>query len=54
MQWLLGTLKIYFGMVIHLESGNCESEVTEDEIDDIAIDCFQSRKYIDDDVEGGG
>ncbi|KAJ6125975.1 hypothetical protein N7471_010468 [Penicillium samsonianum] len=48
------TFKTFSVMVIHLESGNCESEVTEDEIDDIAHDCFQSRKYIDDDIEGGG
>lgn len=41
-------------MVIHLESGNCASEVTEDEIDEIARECFQSLKYIDDDLEGGG
>ncbi|KAJ5751460.1 uncharacterized protein N7511_008425 [Penicillium nucicola] len=48
------TFKKFSGMMIHLESGNCESEVTADEIDEIAHDCFQSRKYIDDDIEGGG
>lgn len=32
-------------MLIHLESGNCASKVTEEEIDDIARECYQSRKY---------
>jgi hypothetical protein len=40
-------------MLIHLESGNCASDTTEEEIDDIAHDCYQSRKYINDDPEDG-
>jgi hypothetical protein len=40
-------------MLIHLESGNCASEATEEEIDDIAHQCFQSKQYIDDTLENG-
>jgi hypothetical protein len=41
-------------MLIHLESGTCASEVTEEEIDDIAHRCFQNKQYIDDTLENGG
>ncbi|KAL6229104.1 hypothetical protein BDW75DRAFT_113400 [Aspergillus navahoensis] len=34
------------GILFHLESGNCVSEVTEEEIDDLARQCYQSGKYI--------
>lgn len=40
-------------MLIHLESGTCASEVTEEEIDDIARRCFQSKQYIDDTLANG-
>ncbi|KAL3410501.1 hypothetical protein V8F44DRAFT_635094 [Aspergillus fumigatus] len=46
--------KSFSGMLIHLESGSCASDTTEEDIDDIAHDCYQSRKYIDDDLEHGG
>ena len=40
-------------MLIHLESGNCESGATEDELDNMARECYQSRKYINDGHEDG-
>jgi hypothetical protein len=40
-------------MLIHLESGNCASEATEEEIDDIARECFQNKKYVGDLEDGG-
>ncbi|PTU25586.1 hypothetical protein P175DRAFT_0554817 [Aspergillus ochraceoroseus IBT 24754] len=40
------TFKSLSGMLIHLESGNCPSRATEEEIDNIARKCYQSRKYI--------
>jgi hypothetical protein len=40
-------------MLIHLESGNCALDTTEEEIDDIAHDCYQSREYINDDLKDG-
>ena len=40
-------------MFIHLESWNYASDVTEEEIDDIAHDYFQSRKYIHGLKDGG-
>lgn len=46
--------KSFSGMLIHLESGNCASNVTEDEIDNMARECYQSRKYINDCLEDGG
>lgn len=33
-------------MLIHLESGACHSGVVEETIDDLAKECYQSRKYI--------
>ncbi|PYH65883.1 uncharacterized protein BO88DRAFT_470151 [Aspergillus vadensis CBS 113365] len=42
----------YFGMLIHLESGACQSGVSEETIDDLAAECYQSRKYIVD-TDGG-
>lgn len=41
-------------MLIHLESGTCASEVTEEEIDDIAHEYPQNKQYIDDTLENGG
>ncbi|KAJ0418426.1 hypothetical protein BJY00DRAFT_302818 [Aspergillus carlsbadensis] len=40
-------------ILIHLESGNCVSECTEEEIDDIARQCYQSGKYINTGLEDG-
>ncbi|BCR98405.1 putative C2H2 finger domain protein [Aspergillus luchuensis] len=36
----------FSGMLIHLESGACQSGVSEETIDDLATECYQSRKYI--------
>lgn len=33
-------------MLIHLETGRCASQTTEEILDDIADECPQSRKYI--------
>ena len=41
-------------MLVHLESGNCASGATEDELDNMAHECYQSRKYIKDGLEDGG
>lgn len=41
-------------MLIHLETGSCASNVTEDEIDDMASEFYQSRNYINDGLEDGG
>ena len=38
-------------MLVHLESGNCASGATEDELDNMAHECYQSRKYINDGLE---
>jgi protein-arginine kinase activator protein McsA len=46
--------KSFSGMLIHLESGSCASDTTEEDINDIAHDCYQSRKYINDDLKHGG
>jgi uncharacterized C2H2 Zn-finger protein len=46
--------KSFSGMLIHLESGSCASDTTEEDIDDIAHDCYQSRKYLDEDLKDGG
>ncbi|GFF82359.1 hypothetical protein IFM47457_05777 [Aspergillus lentulus] len=45
--------KSFSGMLIHLESGSCILDTTKEDIDDIAHDCYQSQKYIDDDLEHG-
>ncbi|KAL2830135.1 hypothetical protein BJY01DRAFT_120863 [Aspergillus pseudoustus] len=45
--------KTISGVLIHLESGSCVSEVTEEELDDIARECYQSGKYIYTGFEGG-
>ncbi|RDH32361.1 hypothetical protein BDQ94DRAFT_159994 [Aspergillus welwitschiae] len=37
--------KSFSGMLIHLESGACSSGVTEDTVDDLAKECYQSRRY---------
>ncbi|KAL7651653.1 hypothetical protein ACMYSQ_008991 [Aspergillus niger] len=37
--------KSFSGMLIHLESGACPSGVTEDTVDDLAKECYQSRRY---------
>lgn len=41
-------------MLIHPESENCVSNITEDEIDNIARECYQSQEYTDDGLENGG
>ncbi|KAL3459552.1 hypothetical protein BJX64DRAFT_264544 [Aspergillus heterothallicus] len=46
--------KTISGILIHLESENCASEVTEEEIDDLARQCYQSGKYINTGCEGEG
>lgn len=48
------TFKSFSGVLIHLESGGCSSNITEDEIDNLARECYQSRKYINDELEDGG
>ncbi|KAF9884196.1 hypothetical protein FE257_002187 [Aspergillus nanangensis] len=40
------TFKSFSGVLIHLESGHCASNVTKEAIDDIAREYYQSRKYI--------
>ncbi|KAF5858308.1 hypothetical protein ETB97_004588 [Aspergillus alliaceus] len=45
------TFKSFSGVLIHLESGGCSSNITEDEIGNFARECYQSRKYIDDELE---
>ena len=37
-----------------IESGGCSSNITEDDLDDLARECYQSRKYINDELEDGG
>ena len=32
-------------MVLHLEAGTCESGADRDRVDDIAFECYQSKKY---------
>jgi protein-arginine kinase activator protein McsA len=48
------TFKSFSGVLIHLESGGCSSNITEDDIDDLARECYQSRKYINNELEDGG
>ncbi|KAL3412930.1 hypothetical protein V8F44DRAFT_632872 [Aspergillus fumigatus] len=48
------TFKSFSGVLIHLESGGCSSNITEDDVDDLAHECYQSRKYINYDLEDGG
>ncbi|KAE8388155.1 hypothetical protein BDV23DRAFT_174102 [Aspergillus alliaceus] len=45
------TFKSFSGVLIHLESGGCSSNITEDEIGNFARECYQSRKYINDELE---
>ncbi|KAL3456781.1 hypothetical protein BJX64DRAFT_270116 [Aspergillus heterothallicus] len=45
--------KSFSGMLIHLESGACASQMTKDEIDDLAHECYQSRKFINDPANDG-
>ncbi|KAL2854519.1 hypothetical protein BJY01DRAFT_205302 [Aspergillus pseudoustus] len=46
------TFKSFSGMLIHLESGACASRMTEAEINNLAHECYQSRKYINNWAEG--
>ncbi|GFF49482.1 hypothetical protein IFM58399_08566 [Aspergillus lentulus] len=39
--------KTFSGMLIHLESGRCPSGTDIDDINRLARECYQSRKYID-------
>ncbi|KAL3256745.1 hypothetical protein ABHI18_007350 [Aspergillus niger] len=48
------TFKSFSGVLIHLGSGGCSSNITEDDLDDLARECYQSRKYINDELEDGG
>jgi hypothetical protein len=41
--------KAFSGMLLHLESGSCPSGTDIDDIDDLADQCYQSHKYIDED-----
>jgi hypothetical protein len=41
-------------MLIHLESGSCALDTTEEDIDDIAHNYYQSWKYLDKDLKDGG
>lgn len=36
-------------MVLHLEAGTCESGVDNEVVVDVALDCYQSRHYTNDD-----
>ncbi|KAL2783495.1 hypothetical protein BJX66DRAFT_127263 [Aspergillus keveii] len=47
------TFKSFSGMLIHLESGACASQMTEDQIDALAHRCYQSRKYVLRGLDGG-
>lgn len=47
------TLKSFSGVLIHLESGSCPSSITEEEIDKIACEFYQSKKYINEEFDGG-
>jgi predicted dithiol-disulfide oxidoreductase (DUF899 family) len=38
-------------MLSHLESGNCESEVVEDQVRSWAFQCYQSRYYVTEDED---
>ena len=38
--------KSFSGELIHLESGNCDSGIIEEDVDDKAHQCYQNRKYI--------
>ncbi|KAE8371987.1 hypothetical protein BDV26DRAFT_274975 [Aspergillus bertholletiae] len=48
------TFKSFSGFLIHLESGGCLSNITEYDIDDLAREFYQSRKYINDELEARG
>lgn len=41
-------------MLIHLESGACDSGISEEDVDDLALECFQSRKYMQQVEDGDG
>ncbi|KAK9555901.1 hypothetical protein V6000_008619 [Aspergillus fumigatus] len=41
------SFKTFSGMLIHLESGSCPSGTDIDDINRLARQCYQSRKYID-------
>ncbi|OJJ66363.1 hypothetical protein ASPBRDRAFT_48998 [Aspergillus brasiliensis CBS 101740] len=47
------TFKSFSGMLIHLESGACPSDTTEETIDDLARECYQSKKYTVQTTDGG-
>ncbi|KAE8374699.1 hypothetical protein BDV26DRAFT_34586 [Aspergillus bertholletiae] len=47
------TFKSMSGMLIHLESGYCESSSTKDDIDEIAYECYQHKKYLRGDPASG-
>ncbi|KAE8360430.1 hypothetical protein BDV27DRAFT_134504 [Aspergillus caelatus] len=47
------TFKSISGMLIHLESGYCESSSAEDYIHDVARECYQNQKYIMHTLDGG-
>jgi hypothetical protein len=38
-------------MMLHLESGYCASGTSKEEVDDLAMECYQSRHYTSDDYE---
>jgi hypothetical protein len=38
-------------MILHLESGCCASETCKEEVDDLAMECYQSQYYTSDDCE---
>ncbi len=39
-------------MVLHLEAGTCESGADRDRVDNIALRCYQSKKYSCEDSSG--
>lgn len=36
-------------MILHIENGGCTSDITSEDLNTTAAQCYQSRKYIDED-----
>lgn len=48
------TFKSFSRVLIYLESGGCSLNITEDNLNNLARECYQSRKYINDELKDGG
>ncbi|KAF1957978.1 hypothetical protein CC80DRAFT_491291 [Byssothecium circinans] len=46
------TFKTYGGMIIHLESGTCNDDVTKEDLDATAAECYVWSHFIDDSYRG--